>query len=88
MLIIKEETKFVSTKEDWYPNYPNNKIKVHIGLYNFNYLYTKITIFGADDYGLEIELKGDNYNKLLELYNQISDFITKDELERMGFTRF
>ena len=90
----------VVVTDDWYPCIDGNKIDLHLMLLCYpsshkdygNYC-AKLTAWGGDDTGIEIEricwdlpsaLK--EYNQLLEIYNDIPDGVSRRWLcEKYGF---
>lgn len=95
-----ERIRQVVVTDDWYPCIDGNKIDLHLMLLCYpsshkdygNYC-AKLTAWGGDDTGIEIEricwdlpsaLK--EYNQLLEIYNAIPDGVSRRWLcEKYGF---
>lgn len=95
-----ERTRQVIVTDDWYPCINGNKTYLHLILFCYPSCYkdygnycAKLTAWGGDDTGIEIEricwdlpsaLK--EYNKLLEIYNDIPNGVSRRWLcEKYGF---
>jgi hypothetical protein len=72
-----------SQPESWYPNYPNDQVKV--SLIDYHDGNWRVCIWGWDDFGLEQDLK----DKALaqKLYDEIDHGITQAQLKARGFYR-
>lgn len=86
-----ERIRQVIVTDDWYPCVDGNKIDLHLMLFCYPSSYqdygnycAKLTAWGGDDSGIEIEricwdlpsaLK--EYNQLLEIYNAIPDGVSR-----------
>lgn len=88
--------RFITVKDDWYPCYEGNKVKLILSLNTFqdNY-YVKLAAWGADDTAYEMEFDYDNYEDaderckvLIPFFKNIPDGITKEWFIDHGFTRF
>lgn len=93
-MILRTE-RFIKVKDNWYPNFPGNRVKIILSLNYYKNYYIKLAAWGADDTAYEIEfdynsvkdaIKG--YYNLLPFYQSIPDGITKDWFIDRGFTRF
>lgn len=95
-----ERIRQVIVTDDWYPCVDGNKIDLHLVLFCYPSRYrdygsycAKLTAWGGDDTGIEIEricwdlpsaLK--EYHSLLEIYNTIPDGVSRRWLcEKYGF---
>lgn len=95
-----ERIRQVVVTDDWYPCVDGNKVDLHLMLFCYSSRYenygnycAKLTAWGGDDTGIEIEricwdlpsaLK--EYNQLLETYNAIPDGVSRRWLcEKYGF---
>ena len=87
--VLTQNSKFIKTTDYFYPNYEDNKVSVYlfggyIGAYG-EWL-SKISVHGADDYGLSIEGNKEDYERFEKLYNEIPEPITIDWLVEHGFS--
>lgn len=87
-MIKDQHKKMIKTTDDFYPNYPNDEVEVHLVLYYFHSMVSKLTVFGIDDYGLEIEGDAEDYSRLKNLYDNMPEPVTIDWLIENGFTQF
>lgn len=87
-MILEGYTRMIKTTDNFYPNYENDMVEVKVRLCNYNGKYTKLSVWGADDFGMEIEGKEEDFDRLKELYNQMPEPITKDWLLAHGFEVF
>lgn len=87
-MIKDQHKKMIKTTDDFYPNYPNDEVEVQLVLYYFHSMVSKLTVFGMDDYGLEIEGDAEDYSRLKDLYDNMLEPITIDWLTENGFTQF
>ena len=87
---MTKEERYISTTDDFYPNYSNNKVEAKVfkieGSPNKFHDMSKISVWGADDFGMEIEGSPDDYEKFLEIYNNLPEPITIQWLKDNGFT--
>ena len=86
----KNEDKMVSALCSFYPNYPDNMVKVSlIGLINQKDFYSpyvdiwRVCVWGQDDTGYEIDLS--DYLDAKEMYERLTGNITFDLLKSYGF---
>lgn len=93
-MILRTE-RFIKVTDDWYPNFPENKIKVILSLSHYKNYYVRLAAWGADDTAYEIEFDYNSakdavtgYYNLLPFYQSIPDGINKDWFIDRGFTRF
>ena len=77
-------TKFVKTKESWYPNYPGDLVRVSL-LPLMDNVTWRVVVWGNDDFGLERDFKSRLEATLV--YDEISDWITQEELYCRQFLR-
>lgn len=74
---------FKKTKDDWYPNYPNDMVKVSfLQLHNFlqNTNEWRVCVWGNDDFGLEHDFKSKKEaEKVFEIISNL-DIISQDFL--------
>lgn len=93
-------TKMVKVKDDWYPCFENNTVKVSLMVlyagWNDKYpYYIKFQAWGADDFGLEKEKLftdfdqiEEAYNYYKEQYNAIPEIVDKNYFYNIGFVTF
>lgn len=68
--------KYVTASDDWYPCFPDNKVRVCMFLTNVkDSKFVRICVWGADDYGMELDYIGSDYEELLYNYNRIKEYI-------------
>jgi len=82
---VREKRIFKKTDDDWYPNFPNNEVKVSL-LNVYGGLF-RVCVWGADDDGREKDFK--NSDEAEKVFNKLSmmDVINKSDLKIMGFVR-
>jgi len=96
---LNELEKMVVVTDDWYPCFEGNKIKISIFITFFNnskYHFVKISVWGADDFGLELYYENENYDNLVAKYNEWKeniydkavDGINQDWFYERGFSEF
>ena len=76
--------KFIKTEENWFPNYPNNTVKVR----TVPMLDGKVRVWleGKDDFAMCQEYPN---QKIAEsMFERVIDNITKEQLEDMGLGVF
>lgn len=83
-MIEKYELRMVTVTDDWFPCYPDNQVRLTIGIYNFGRYYVKLTAWGMDDTGVEICADATDmddslvkYNELKKIYDSIPDGVDK-----------
>lgn len=95
----KRLDKFVRVTDDWYPCFENNTIKVSILLSYMpenKYWFVRIMAWGNDDFGLIMDYENENYDLLLEKYDEFkmeffdkaTDGINKEWFYKRGFEQF
>lgn len=79
-MVIKEEKRMLTVTDDWYSCYPNSQVELRVSLFNCDQYYLKLSAWGLDDTGVEIELNADNeedgmnkYKMLKWLFDSIPD---------------
>ena len=95
----KRIDKFITVTDDWYPCFKGNTVKVSLFLTYVpenNYHFVRIMAWGNDDYGLTLDYNSEDYNRLLEkydefkltLYDKAKDGINKEWFYKRGFEPF
>jgi hypothetical protein len=95
----KRIDKFITVTDDWHSCYDGNKIKVSLFLTympEMEFNFVRIMAWGQHEFGLTLDYENDNYNALLEkyeevkneLYNIIPDGIDKEWFYERGFKPF
>ena len=89
----REETRMVKVKDDWYPCFEGGYVCLRIAQHFFNEHYCKISAFGADDTGVEMEFsyptKGavdavyDRWKKYI--FDRVPDGVTREWFYEHGF---
>ena len=98
------ETKMITVTDDssvWHPCFPDNKVEIKIFAANLRYknenkYYGKVSAWGADDFGVEINFSANNKKTLMELYShmkhyiydEISDGVNLEWFYKHGFVNF
>lgn len=84
--------KMVTTTENWYPNYPENKVRVFLRIVQGYNEFVRIAVWGADDFGLEMSFNGtplENRQKFTEwedaIFHKVPEPCTKDYFRKLGF---
>jgi hypothetical protein len=82
----ERKTVYCHTSEDWYPNYPDNKVKVSMHI-NKDRKQQVVCIWGADDCGME--LWSEDKTIIRKLFRKISKMkdVTKEKLRNLGLYR-
>lgn len=69
----KRIDKMVTVTDEWYPCYDGYKVKVSLFISNLdrlNYHFVRICVWGADDFGLEMDYEDSYYENLVSKYNE------------------
>jgi len=87
--------KYVKVTDDWYPTFPDNKVRVALILNDLDhkgYKFVRICAWGADDFGLEMDFEGTSEENELKfnewrdnIYHRIPDLCNKEYFENLGF---
>ena len=87
--------KFIKTTDNWCPNYPGDTVRVFLlnqKMENEQFNFVRIAVWGADDFGLEMDFKGteeENDSKFIEwkenIYDKIPQPCTEQWFRDMGF---
>jgi hypothetical protein len=88
-LLKKSREKYIKTTDYFFPNYENNKVFVYLFcayMETYSDWLSKISVSGADDYGLSIEGGREDYERFEKLYKEMPEPITIDWLVANGFT--
>ena len=70
--------KMVTVTDNWYPCYEGNKVRVSLFLNyhkSLDYQFVRICVWGADDFGLEMDYEDKDYDKLVAKYHEWKDTI-------------
>jgi hypothetical protein len=85
------KTKWIKTKEDWYPSYKpgewGNPLQCEALRVSMSILTTgewRVSVWGADDHGLEKDFQEDLETEAQMLYDEISDYYTEAKLRSIG----
>ena len=65
--------KMIGVTDDWYPCFDGNKVKLSLFIQyldKLNYHFVRICVWGADDFGLEMDYDDANYDNLISKYNE------------------
>jgi len=83
---FQKKIMFLSTTDNWNPNYPGEKVKLVLGLSDDGTWH--LSVWGDDDDGMEIEgIK--SYVVAWELYKKLAKIqtVTKAKLKQLGFVQ-
>jgi len=66
--------RMVTVTDDWYPNFKDNQIKLslflsYINQPDYHIQFVRICVWGADNFGLELDYTGLSYEDLLYHYD-------------------
>ena len=92
----KRIDKMITVTDEWYPCYEGNKVRVSLFISNLdelNYHFVRICVWGADDFGLEMDYIDLNYESLISKYNEwketildkLTDGVNKEWFLSKGF---
>lgn len=94
--MIEKKERMVEVNDDWYPCFPGNKVRLRLSLslLYFKLYYIKLSAWGADDTGVEIECHAsdfqdaaDKYNTLSKVYDSVPDGCDRQWFFDHGFVR-
>lgn len=92
--MIEKKERMVEVNDDWYPCFPGNKVRLRLSLLYFKCYYVKLSAWGADDTGVEIECHAsdfqdaaDKYNALSKVYDSVPDGCDRQWFFDHGFVR-
>lgn len=84
-------TAMCPTVDDWYPNYPNDEVKVRCSL-NLTFgnqgVWHRVSVWGDDDCGMEIDFHGtDKKDTAIQVYHMVlcNLPVSKTKLKLLGF---
>lgn len=90
-LNLYRNNKMVVVKDDWYPCFPDNKVKLSIFIQNSDELdchFVRICVWGNDDFGLEKDFVSKNWDELVYIYEKwINEIYNNPELESGNITK-
>lgn len=91
--------KWVRSNEDWYPTIEGNSVypnpdycnplpdpAVKVRVSQLTTKQWRVSVWGGDDYGLEIDLPEGHELEAQHLFDNIKDYVTQDQLFQWGFT--
>lgn len=90
----------ISVADNWCPCYPDGTVELSLKLYapgiNEEECYVKITAFGMDDFGVEMEYVTDDFSDALDrfkfwdewIFSKVPDGITVEWFYEHGFVNF
>ncbi len=73
------------TKDDWYPNYPRDMVVVNLS--DISDGQTRVSIWGADDFGMEFDFATEIDAKNMYYTVCMMETVEIEELKKLGFTR-
>ena len=79
MQILFSHSRMVTVTDDWFPCYPINQVELSLSLTHFSkceswddHYMAKISAWGMDDHGVEIEYIANNYQDAVHSYEKLS----------------
>ena len=89
----------MKVNDNWYPTYPDNKVKVSLIFNNFRLkniyknMFVRCCVWGADDFGLEMDFESDSEEELKDkflewkqyVYDEIPETTNKEYFYNLGF---
>jgi hypothetical protein len=85
---FKRQQKFIRTSEEWYPTV-SGQVRVifqRLESRNARPLW-RVSVWGGDDFGMELDLPETEKVRAQRVYNSIVDFTTQAQLQAMGLER-
>lgn len=85
--MCEKRERMVTVTDDWHPCFDGNKVRLRLGLYFFKNYYVKLSAWGADDTGVEIEHTCQDYSDAVHKFailSSVFDYIP-DEIDRAWF---
>ena len=88
--------RMITVTDDWYPCFEGNSVKLSMFISyadELHYHFVRICVWGADDFGLEMNYDDTDYNNLISKYNEwkerifdkADDGINQDWFYNLGF---
>lgn len=79
--------RMVNVVDDWYPCFDGNKVRLKLKLCYFKGYYIKLSAWGADDTGVEIEYDAVDLPDAVRQFGVLSDVFDSvpDECDRQWF---
>ena len=91
-MIVKKRKRMITVSDDWYPCYNDNKVMLGLYIFEDDDYAVKMTVWGADDFGLELGYYNlskqeaiDTFNSLLDLFNSVPENTNKTWFRDKGF---
>ena len=85
-----KKTKFLSTSDNWYPNYPDNQVEVslHFDEGENGGNTWRVSVWGEDDMGMELGGMV-SYVESLELFKKLDRIqpLKQKQLVQLGFVK-
>lgn len=90
--MINRIEKFIKVNDDWYPNFKNDTVRVALMYQKYsNYDFVRICVWGADDFGLEMDFEGTSQENELKfnewkenIYDKIPELCNKEYFKKLG----
>ena len=71
----RSEHRLVRVTDDWYPCFEGGYVLLHISQHFFKEHYVKITAWGADDTGVEMEFTSHSKDAVDSIYDHWKEYI-------------
>lgn len=92
--MYQEKERMIRVTDNWHPCFGGNKVRLRLSLCYFRHYYVKLSAWGADDTGVEIECHAsdmqdaaDKYNALSKVYDSVPDGCDRQWFFDHGFVR-
>jgi len=91
--MINRIEKFVKVNDYWYPNFKNDTVRVALMHQQYGkYDFVRICVWGADDFGLEMDFEGTSEENKLKftkwkenIYDKIPEICNQEYFNKLGF---
>lgn len=88
----EKKQRMITVTDNWHPCFDENKVRLTLSLNFFRNYYVKLSAWGADDTGVEIEYDTSDYDDavahfatLEKFYESIPDGVNRRWFLRNGF---
>lgn len=91
--MYQKKERMIRVTDNWHPCFGGNKVRLRLSLCYFRHYYVKLSAWGADDTGVEIELGASDlaeanqkYQELEKLFDTVPDGVNRKWFLDNGFT--
>ena len=92
---IEHKVRMLPVTDNWHPCYEGNTVRLRLSLNYYNGFYVRLSAWGADDFGLDLDRYADTEEEALNLYKEmenlfdsIPDGVEQDYFYNLGFEQF